>query len=212
MIDGSSVFINECCIRQYVQQVNLDYVEAMKPSYYTTSYSNNWIEVGVVGLGPITVDIQAFCMNTLSRKQHLEFLLLHDARTKRLWFIWNEDDLNSKLAVDRRKLQICGCVGGCTFFGNNANGVHFFTNQPLDASTGKQNRYGSESLWGGMSAEIGNSVKEHLLQRSASMMNSMGKISTGKEASRSSKAFSSNMGILLCMSFLKLSIHRIAVF
>lgn len=50
------------------------------------------------------------------------FLRLHDENTKRLWFLWPQE-------LTRVSSQIfgkCGCVGGCTFFGKNRNGVTFF--------------------------------------------------------------------------------------
>ena len=153
-----------------------------RPSYYTPAHSVNWVEVGVLGLGPVTVDIQeCLCagdsVSSSSPDQQVRFLAYHDRRTKRLWFVWEVEELSSKLAVDRRKSKICGCVGGCNFFGKNTNGVRFFTTQHLDASsknphtnTGGDNRYGSESLWGGgnlSSAELGSSIKQHLLRRSS---------------------------------------------
>lgn len=170
----------------------------MKPTY-TPSHSNNWVEVGVFGLGPITVDVQSIDRSPIPQSQQLRFLKVHDHRTKRLWFIWDVDELEGKLATDRRKRKICGCVGGCSFFGNNTNGVRFFTNQALDASSDKYNHYGSESLWGGLHTDLGSNIKEHLQRRSGflststNIMTSSGKISGGRGAN--SKVFSSNTGM-----------------
>jgi len=205
--DGGSVFINEVFLRQLIQQVNMNYVEESVKPTYTATHSNNWVEVGVFGLGPITVDVQECSTEETSYKQQLKFLTYHDRRTKRLWFIWNVDELQGKLAIDRRKSKICGCVGGCNFFGKNNNGVRFFTNQALDASSGHYNRYGSESLWGGGHGDMGNNVKQHLLRRSGhlstsqSMAGSSGKLSAAavqhsRVASFSSKIYGSGTGKL----------------
>ena len=58
------------------------------------------------------------------------FLVKHDRKTKRLWFLWKNEkknelssDSGSKKGDDVKK---CGCVGGCAFFGTNRSGDRFF--------------------------------------------------------------------------------------
>ena len=193
--DGGSLFINEVFLRQFIQQLNMNYVETVAKPSYAPAHSNNWVEVGVIGLGPVTVDIQECLGEKILSDQQIRFLSYHDRRTKRLWFVWSVEELSGKLAVDRCKSRICGCVGGCNFFGKNANGVRFFTNQQLDASSasgsGSHNRYGSESLWGGgANSDIGSNVKQHLLRRSsyfstsASIVGSASKLSASQQQSR----------------------------
>lgn len=197
--DGGSLFISEVFLRQFIQQLNMNYVETIVKPSYTPAHSNNWVEVGVIGLGPVTVDVQECIGDKSLADQQIRFLTYHDRRTKRLWFIWDVEELSGKLAVDRRKSKICGCVGGCNFFGRNANGVRFFTNQKLDASssnntanpTGPHNRYGSESIWGGVAnSDVGSSIKEHLLRRSSyfstsgSMVGSAAKLSVTPTSSQ----------------------------
>lgn len=51
-----------------------------------------------------------------------DFLLTHDCASMRLWYLWPEATLKVPSVVVGK----CGCLGGCTFFGNNKNGVGFF--------------------------------------------------------------------------------------
>lgn len=95
------------------------------------------------------------------------FLRKHDQSLKRLWFLWKPKQLKGKIAADRARSNICGCVGGCKFFGNNVNGVRFFTAQLLDASEMQFSRYGSESIWGGANERLG--IEERLRCKSGTM-------------------------------------------
>ena len=121
--------------------------------------------MGVIGLGPITADLAFYQKSGDMQNEQLNFLIIHDKETNRLWFLWCEDELKGKLARDRCKQNICGCIGGCNFFGTNNNGVRFFTTQPLNSSNNQQSHYGSESLWG-TRKESGANIKEHLMRRS----------------------------------------------
>ena len=53
-----------------------------------------------------------------------KFLRLHDAKTKRLWFLWKDKDLSTP--TPSSVAGKCGCLGGCVFFGMNKNGLTFF--------------------------------------------------------------------------------------
>ena len=162
--EGGSFFINEITIRQYIQQVNLTLSDT-QPQHNVPTHSNSWVEVAVVGLGPITADLAFYQKTEDMQNEQLNFLIIHDKQTNRLWFLWYEDELKGKLAKDRCKQNICGCIGGCNFFGPNNNGVRFFTTQPLNSSNNQQSHYGSESLWG-TRKESGANIKEHLMRRS----------------------------------------------
>ncbi len=127
-------------------------------------HSLKWIEVAVAAFGPITADITTFSNDITLFNEQQDFLRRHDQLLKRLWFLWSPLQLKSRISADRAKSSICGCVGGCRFFGNNINGVKFFTTQVLDAGEKKFGRYGSESLWGGANDRQG--ITERLKQGS----------------------------------------------
>ena len=127
-------------------------------------HSVNWVEIGVAAFGPITADVVTFSQDLSMFTEQQRFLRKHDKLLKRLWFLWNHKELQGKIAADRSKSAICGCVGGCRFFGNNTNGVRFFTTQLLDAGEKRFGRYGSESIWGGANERPG--IAERLQQMS----------------------------------------------
>ena len=189
---GGSLFINEVALRLYVQQVNCEYPS---PDKIIKSSSNNWVEVGVIGLGPITADISELCGNKNQSKDQYHYLSFYDGRSKRLWFLWESNELKSKLSVDRMKTKKCGCVGGCDFFGKNVNGVRFFTTQVLDATVKSSNHYGSRSLWGGQST-TGEKVKEYLRKLSGFIPNSNlnSNKSVDEKTKRSSEIFADQEG------------------
>uniref|UniRef100_A0A0A9WZW5 Fragile site-associated protein C-terminal domain-containing protein n=1 Tax=Lygus hesperus TaxID=30085 RepID=A0A0A9WZW5_LYGHE len=86
-----------------------------------------WLEVGSVSLGPLIFEAAVSLSNTdhnLHLVQH-RFLKTHDERTRRLWLLWPGE-----------KTGRCGCIGGCTFFGNNMNGPKFFRPSRQDAVDG----------------------------------------------------------------------------
>lgn len=95
-----------------------------------------WLEVGVVEVGPIYVDVGSsndHCRVDLPALQGA-FLRLHDTRTRRLWFLWDPlvDLTDSNGPADStgqsnaNSSVKCGCRGGCAFFGRNFNGLTFF--------------------------------------------------------------------------------------
>lgn len=51
------------------------------------------------------------------------FLREHDAKFKRLWFLWSN---NGNALSSGSETSRCGCIGGCAFFGTNRNGQKFF--------------------------------------------------------------------------------------
>ncbi|BFF95237.1 transmembrane protein KIAA1109 homolog [Drosophila madeirensis] len=91
----------------------------------TVDLSENWVEVGCTSLGPILLE-GASALPIPDHELHLvqhNFLREHDAKFKRLWFLWsnNGSALSSSTEISR-----CGCIGGCVFFGSNRNGQKFF--------------------------------------------------------------------------------------
>ncbi|XP_014242068.1 uncharacterized protein KIAA1109 isoform X2 [Cimex lectularius] len=86
-----------------------------------------WLEVGSISLGPLILEAAVSLSNTdhnLHLVQH-RFLKTHDERTRRLWLLWPGE-----------KTGKCGCIGGCSFFGSNANGAKFFRPSRQDAADG----------------------------------------------------------------------------
>ena len=88
-----------------------------------------------IEFGPLFVDTAELLSivesYTISQKK---FLSIHDAKVKKLWFLWNDKFPSSTSAYLAGK---CGCVGGCAFFGNNLNGRNFFSLNSRDALDGK---------------------------------------------------------------------------
>ncbi|XP_054742977.1 bridge-like lipid transfer protein family member 1 isoform X2 [Anastrepha obliqua] len=98
---------------------------------YETEFFENWIEVGCTSLGPILLE-GASALPIPDHKLHIvqhNFLREHDAKYKRLWFLWNANSSNATPALPPStgtEISRCGCIGGCAFFGSNRNGLKFF--------------------------------------------------------------------------------------
>ncbi|XP_042203884.1 transmembrane protein KIAA1109 homolog isoform X4 [Homarus americanus] len=93
-----------------------------------------WLEAAALTLGPVYVDA-ATSMDVLHHDMQLiqhKFLKLHDENTKRLWFLWPQEVTK----VSAQVFGKCGCVGGCSFFGNNKNGLTFFKPSKQDFYNG----------------------------------------------------------------------------
>ena len=94
----------------------------------------DWLEVGLIEMGPIYIDIGSSMDHyrvDLPALQNV-FLKVHDNRTRRLWFLWDplsdmEAQPNTTGPSGQQYLGAkCGCNGGCAFFGKNCNGRAFF--------------------------------------------------------------------------------------
>lgn len=85
-----------------------------------TSATEMWLEVGGFSLGPIYIDAATSQLKRDAGILQEKFLKVHDKK-KRLWFLWGSDTPTGHALEGK-----CGCVGGCTFFGNNKNGMSFF--------------------------------------------------------------------------------------
>ncbi|XP_023176913.2 transmembrane protein KIAA1109 homolog isoform X3 [Drosophila hydei] len=91
----------------------------------TSELCENWVEVGCTSLGPILLE-GASALPIPDHELHLvqhNFLREHDAKFKRLWFLWTN---NGSALSSGSETSRCGCIGGCAFFGSNRNGQKFF--------------------------------------------------------------------------------------
>lgn len=66
---------------------------------------NYWFECSSLSSGKITIDLT---LDKGNPDDQVKFLRLHDLKTKRLFFLWNDYSFNSN--------KICGCVGGCNYY------------------------------------------------------------------------------------------------
>ncbi|XP_053399583.1 bridge-like lipid transfer protein family member 1 isoform X2 [Mercenaria mercenaria] len=105
-----------------VEHISLKQYISTGPIRHDTSQPEVWIESGGISLGPIKAEAAMALPNQDFHALQNEFLLTHDGSSMRLWFLWPEDTLKVPSIV----IGKCGCIGGCTFFGNNKNGVGFF--------------------------------------------------------------------------------------
>lgn len=90
--------------------------------------NENWVGVGSVSLGPLLLEAASSLPQSPKNMQYVQqkFVRLHDEKTKRLWFLWPAEG----------KSSLCGCTGGCAFFGTNRNGPTFFKPKPSDLQDG----------------------------------------------------------------------------
>lgn len=113
--DGFTLLISDVYLRQFVSLTSIK----------NLSKSNEWAEISFVSTGPIFIDsvIASSILDNYSISQ-MEFLQKHDSRTKRLWFLWNNNEK-------------CGCIGNCSFFGCNLSGQDFFNDYFTGTKTTK---------------------------------------------------------------------------
>jgi hypothetical protein len=118
---GITALVNSVLIQQYVNS-NFPLSRAdLEPLHH----SDIWIESGCVRFGPVYIEgSQSGHTSCLHQSQH-EFLVKHDRKTLRCWFLWPKSFVSKRVASSEA-IGKCGCVGGCCFFGSNANGVGFF--------------------------------------------------------------------------------------
>lgn len=119
---GITVLIPEVNVKQFVLSVPI--------AQTYDGDAHMWLEAGGVILGPIIVDAAVATPShdfLISQKRFLE---IHDNRTRRLEFLWWHGD-------PPNVGKVCGCLGGCRFFGSNRNGPSFFnpSNQDFADST-----------------------------------------------------------------------------
>ena len=119
---------NKSGITALLDKINLkQYILSVPVNQEYNSQSDVWLEAGGVSLGPINVDAAMALPNPEFHDIQDNFLKYHDKKTHRLWFLWSPEITDRARSV----ISTCGCIGGCTFFGNNRNGLPFF--KPSDA-------------------------------------------------------------------------------
>ena len=91
---------------------------------YQNEMVENWLKIGAINFDSLILESSTGTEVDEITKLQSKFLRFHDEKTKRLWFLWSNEN------------PCCGCVGGCTFFGNNFNGVRFFKPHKSDLKDG----------------------------------------------------------------------------
>ena len=140
---GQSPSVEELYVEEKLRQTST----SNRVDLDLTFTSQEWLEVGMVEIGPVYVDIGSSMDHSRIDLPIMQntFLKFHDQRTRRLWFLWAsvadpEADSSSSSGgggggggqhpVYHGK---CGCRAGCTFFGRNANGLDFFDHDETES-------------------------------------------------------------------------------
>ncbi|KAM7376688.1 hypothetical protein PAMP_006401 [Pampus punctatissimus] len=158
--EGISAVVQDVNIRQYIEQQQ-QHSEATRlqpagqgqgPGQPPLLRRSVWLEAGSVNLNLITADIALAADHPAKCEVQRHFLELHDAQTKRLWFLWPEEaGIRNKRSRNR-----CGCLGGCRFFGGTNMGLDFFRLEELTPS--------SSSAFSSSSTEMDMGYGQSLLQ------------------------------------------------
>uniref|UniRef100_A0A7N8WMU0 KIAA1109 n=1 Tax=Mastacembelus armatus TaxID=205130 RepID=A0A7N8WMU0_9TELE len=128
--EGISAVVQDINIRQYIEQQQ-QYSETTRLQPPPLLRRSVWLEAGSVNLNLITADIALAADHPAKCEVQRHFLELHDAQTKRLWFLWPEEaSIRNKRSRNR-----CGCLGGCRFFGGTNVGLDFFKLEELTPSS-----------------------------------------------------------------------------
>lgn len=84
---------------------------------------NYWFECSSLSSGVISIDL---ALDAGQPDEQFKFLRMHDAKTKRLYFLWTTP-------AEAKQRRVCGCVGGCYYYSvfpdkatNRASGFDFF--------------------------------------------------------------------------------------
>ncbi|KAL2098940.1 hypothetical protein ACEWY4_005420 [Coilia grayii] len=122
--EGISAALQEVVISQLIEQQ-----EGMRlglpPPLLRRSH---WLEAGSVTFHLITADVALAADHPAKYEVQRRFLELHDAQTKRLWFLWPDERF-------KRSRNRCGCLGGCRFFAGSATGLDFFRLEEITPSS-----------------------------------------------------------------------------
>ena len=121
---GLTALINHISIHQYLlhseHPLAIGRIESLHHPLRSEPLQN-WLEVGGINLGPVCVDCVGFLQEVADYKMQHFFLMTHDEKTKRLWFLWHPDNMDRVYPSSK-----CGCQGGCAFFSDKPYGTHFF--------------------------------------------------------------------------------------
>ncbi|XP_071510002.1 bridge-like lipid transfer protein family member 1 [Diadema antillarum] len=118
---GLTALIHRIDIRQYLLQSDHPLAKSFTQRPPRSEPLQNWLEVGVINLGPVCVDCVGFLQEVQDYRMQHYFLMVHDEATKRLWFLWHPDSLDRMYPFSK-----CGCQGGCAFFSDRPYGTQFF--------------------------------------------------------------------------------------
>ncbi|XP_078796524.1 bridge-like lipid transfer protein family member 1 isoform X8 [Oryzias latipes] len=142
--EGISAVVQDLNIRQYIEQQQHSEAARLQPGGQGQGPGQQlglgqppllrrsvWLEAGSVNLNLITADIALAADHPAKCEVQRHFLELHDAQTKRLWFLWPED----ASVRNKRGRNRCGCLGGCRFFGGTNMGLDFFKLEELTPSS-----------------------------------------------------------------------------
>ncbi|CAJ1073975.1 transmembrane protein KIAA1109 homolog isoform X9 [Xyrichtys novacula] len=163
--EGISAMVQDINIRQFIEQQQHSEATRLQPAGQGQGLGQPlgvgqppllrrsvWLEAGTVNLNLITADIALAADHPAKCEVQRHFLELHDAQTKRLWFLWPEDaGIRNKRGRNR-----CGCLGGCRFFGGTNMSLDFFKLEELTPS--------SSSAFSSSSTESDMSYGQSLLQ------------------------------------------------
>ncbi|XP_067898642.1 bridge-like lipid transfer protein family member 1 isoform X11 [Heterodontus francisci] len=124
--EGVSAVIQDVQLRQYIEQFENNRL-GIQPTVLRRSC---WLEAGSVNFGLITADVALAADHPAKHEVQRQFLETHDNRTKRLWFLWPDDDVKNKRGKNK-----CGCLSGCKFYAGMASGLDFFKLDEMTPST-----------------------------------------------------------------------------
>ncbi|XP_076156832.1 bridge-like lipid transfer protein family member 1 isoform X6 [Alosa pseudoharengus] len=113
--EGISAALHEVVISQFIEQQEGARL-GLPPPLLRRSH---WLEAGSVTFNLVTADIALAADHPAKYEVQKSFLELHDAYTKRLYFLWPDEKF-------KRTRTRCGCLGGCRFFAGSSGGVDFF--------------------------------------------------------------------------------------
>ncbi|XP_041052815.1 transmembrane protein KIAA1109 homolog isoform X6 [Carcharodon carcharias] len=124
--EGVSAVIQDVQLRQYIEQFE-NCKLGIQPTVLRRSC---WLEAGSVNFGLITADVALAADHPAKHEVQRQFLEIHDNRTKRLWFLWPDDEVKNKRVKNK-----CGCLSGCKFYAGMASGLDFFKLDEITPST-----------------------------------------------------------------------------
>ncbi|XP_030626570.1 bridge-like lipid transfer protein family member 1 [Chanos chanos] len=143
--EGISAVLQDVVIAQFIEQQEGARLGLPPPLLRRSS----WLEAGSVTFNLITADVALAADHPSKYEVQRQFLELHDAQTKRLWFLWPDEKC-------KRSRNRCGCLGGCRFFGGSSSGLDFFRLEEMTPS--------SSSAFSSTSGESDMSYGQSLLQ------------------------------------------------
>ncbi|CAM1304937.1 KIAA1109 (predicted) [Pycnogonum litorale] len=147
--NGMTFVIHNVMIKQFLKKTigaqNQSSAEHRKDADLHLDENNQlWLEVGSMTLGPLLLETSLHQnFNALTSSSQNRFLKFHDAKTKRLWFLWSLDEILN-FNVPTKVYGKCGCLGGCHFFcKKGSNWSQFF----FESSSTSSDSMADTSRW-----------------------------------------------------------------